>query len=65
MNMQIMKLKKGAAVDTATYKRLTDPNFLYNCLIYFMKKEKWTKNAILGVLCYVMNEGRPLGFYTY
>ena len=63
--MELIKLKKGAPVSDAVYKKISSPTYLYNALLYYMEKAGYTKPAMIGILCYVMNEGRPLGFYTY
>lgn len=63
--MELIKLKKGASVSEDIYKKISNPNYLYESFIYYAEKQKWTKPAIIGMISYIMNEGRPFGFYTY
>lgn len=46
-------------------EKYSKPEFLYHAWVYFTQKAGWSKNATIGTLSYIMQEGSGLGTFTY
>lgn len=46
-------------------EKYSKSEFLYHAWIYFTQKAGWSKNATIGTLSYIMQEGGGLGTFTY
>ena len=59
-------LGDGISLDVKkNVEQYSKPEFLYHAWIYFTQKAGWSKNATIGTLSYIMQEGSGLGTFTY
>lgn len=59
-------LGSGISLDVKqNLDKYSKPEFLYHAWIYFTQKAGWSKNATIGTLSYIMQEGSGLGTFTY